>query len=600
MSQPLPLTAKMSRRAQLSLEALVLCLPCAFALVEWPAHLYLSRDSADYIAAASNLLQRGSLSLFINYTDWVHAPTLVPYLEKPPGLPLLLAPFLALLRDPMTAVLVTQGLCLVFYYLAAYLITLRLGLSLPVRAAALILFTIVAPIRQIHRYFWSETLFLALSMGAAYLAVRLLAGTRRKRDWILFLILLALSATVRYTGVANLALIAPVLLRRDTMRAARRLLAHRLVLMSILVAGGLLVALSLLADRLGNARPGIGPMQWIGIIVGIAGLLFGSAGLVLARKRTPDGGSREGEEAGPSAPELDAHSWAVLAAIAAFAPSLIWLARNRLLYGVFSHAIAPAGSLLADKLWVPFDYLWTDLLHVDHIPRLFLALVFFVLIILPLLRGPILGTAGSRRTAQIVILSAATAHFAVVWSLSLVATVEPIRGRYFSPVLVFLLLGVLNGTQQAADLARPPFLRQAVSWMPLLLLAAGAVVDPADFLPSVGHVSYPRERQLWREIDSIEWTRSSSHFYSDAAYTAGGTLHQIFSGRPQGFLWDPNVLRDPEILRTILSNGVNPFILVRERGYEAGILNEMDASGAVPLERILFDDTGFALYYLGR
>jgi hypothetical protein len=60
------------------------------------------------------------------------------------------------------------------------------------------------------------------------------------------------------------------------------------------------------------------------------------------------------------------------------------------------------------------------------------------------------------------------------------------------------------------------------------------------------------------------------------------------------------VLRDPEILRTILSNGVNPFILVRERGYEAGILNEMDASGAVPLERILFDDTGFALYYLGR
>jgi hypothetical protein len=60
------------------------------------------------------------------------------------------------------------------------------------------------------------------------------------------------------------------------------------------------------------------------------------------------------------------------------------------------------------------------------------------------------------------------------------------------------------------------------------------------------------------------------------------------------------VLRDPETLRHILTNGVNPFIVVKEDGYEAGILNEMNASGVVPLERILFHGTGFALYYLRR
>jgi hypothetical protein len=134
----------------------------------------------------------------------------------------------------------------------------------------------------------------------------------------------------------------------------------------------------------------------------------------------------------------------------------------------------------------------------------------------------------------------------------------------------------------------------------LLLLVLSNTFSPPDLAAFSGTINYPTERQLWSEINSIDWTRFSSCFYSDTSYSAGGYIHQIFSGRPQGIIWAPNVLRDPEILTHILSTGVNPFILVTENGYEAGILNEMSASGAVPMERILFEDAGFALYTLRR
>jgi hypothetical protein len=453
---------------------------------------------------------------------------------------------------------------------------------------------------MIHQYFWSETLFLALSIGAACLAVGLASGTRRRRDWILFLLLLAVSGTVRYMGAANLALIAPIIFQRETMRGAWHLLTQRRVLMGALIGGGLLAALSLSADVWGSGRDGIGPIQWLGILLGAAGLLVGLAGLVLPRKRPPSGMRSGGEGTRPDATRPNAHTWALLAVAAAAAPPLVWWARNRFLYGVFSLVNSPFEIFQAFKLWAPFEYAWNDLLDVGRYQRPLLAMLAAFLLLLPLLRKPISRTREVRRTAQIVLLSAAAAHFAVVWSLSLVATVEAVGARYFSPVLAFLLLGTLNGVQQAADLARARALRGAISALPLALLAVAAVMSPTTFLPSVGPVNYPRERQLWREIDRIEWTRSSSCFYTDVSYSAGGLLHQIFSGRPQGIIWDTGVLRDPETLRHILSNGVNPFILVKENGYEAGILNEMSASGVVPLERILFHDTGFALYYLRR
>jgi hypothetical protein len=182
----------------------------------------------------------------------------------------------------------------------------------------------------------------------------------------------------------------------------------------------------------------------------------------------------------------------------------------------------------------------------------------------------------------------------------LVSKFEGIGDRYFDPILAFILLGILNGLQQISEAIRPSIWRQVLIVTPLIFLVMSNNFHPADLLRNPGKINYPPERQLWKDIDKIQWTQSSSHFYSDGSYAGGGFVHQIYSGKLQSILWDPNVLRDPEKLMYILSNGVNPFILVVKNGPDATILDEMMTNGAVPLEKISFPDTGFGLYYLKK
>jgi hypothetical protein len=106
-----------------------------------------------------------------------------------------------------------------------------------------------------------------------------------------------------------------------------------------------------------------------------------------------------------------------------------------------------------------------------------------------------------------------------------------------------------------------------------------------------GGINYPTERNLWRDIHELEWTRSATHFYSDRDF-----VHQVFAGIPQRIIWEPSVLRDPGAVAAFLGSGENPFFLLREGIWEAGRLEEMMASGQVPLEKIEFSRYGFVLY----
>jgi hypothetical protein len=50
----------------------------------------------------------------------------------------------------------------------------------------------------------------------------------------------------------------------------------------------------------------------------------------------------------------------------------------------------------------------------------------------------------------------------------------------------------------------------------------------------------------------------------------------------------------------MLTGWVYPFILVTEDGADAHMLDKMNASGNLTLEKISFPDTGFALYYIKK
>ncbi|MGD0611498.1 MAG: hypothetical protein ABSB41_08260 [Anaerolineales bacterium] len=585
------------------LEVVVICVICTVAVLNWLAHVDLSQDSTTYITVADNFLKSGHLFFFVSATNFVNDPALIPYVDQPPGFPLLLVPFIAVFRDPMVSAIIAQSAYLVFFYIVIYLLTIRLKFSPLLRIVALILFTCLAPFILIHDYYWTETLFIALSIAAGFLAIGILTETDRKRNWILFLLVLAVSTMVRYTGVANLAWIAPLLLKRDVLRTAWRFFTHKYFFICISVGGGLLITLSLLADLLPNAKPGIGPMQWRGIILGVVALIIGLVGLLLWRyrfsKNYPEGWSLKAHSN-----KIDTSTWVLISLFASIAPILAWLVRNKLSYNVVSNWFNQANGLFPaiqfNKFTVPFQYIWNELLDFHIIPRPLVMILVIGLLVLPLFRLPVLGMAGSRKVAHTVILWVASAHFALIWLLSFITTSQPIGARYFSPILAFLLLGVLNGLQQISEFVRPRLWRQVLLVVPLVFLVFTNGFSPTSFFRSVGKINYPQERRLWSALDKINWTHSASFFYSDEGYAAGGYIHQIFSGKPQGILWDSNVVKDPQKIKRLLSAGVRPFLLVTENGPDARIFDGMISSGRLSLERISFPDAGYVLYDLGK
>ncbi len=590
-------------RAALLLEEFVLCFIMVVATLDWLGQLHLSPDSAGYISAARNLLKTGHLYSFVSVTDFRSDPRIVPYIDTPPGFPVLLVPFLAVFGDPLISALIAQCVYIVLFYLFVYWMTLRLGFSPLLRIVALILFTFVAPFRSIHNTYWTETLFIALSIGAGLFAIELLADATRAKTWLSFIVVVALSGLVRYTGVANLAWIAPFFLTKDALRAVWRLLTHRRTLAGLCVGGGLLIVLSLLADLLPIAKPGIGPMQWRGIVLGAAALIVGLAGLLSWRHR-PSKSNSEDQVLEAHLNRLDNSTWVLLSLLATVGPILAWLVRNRLVYDVVSNWLVRAnGSFPAfqfNRFGVPFQYIWNELLDFRIVPRPLVAILAIGLLVVPLLRLPVFGMAGSRKVAQTVILWAAGVHFVLVWFLSFVTRNEPIGGRYFSPILGLLFLGMLNGLQQVSESFRPGVWRQSFLAVPLVLLLLSGSFPPSGLIQGIGKVNFPRERQLWREIDGIAWTHSSSFFYSDSGYGMLGYLHEIFSGKPQGVIHSKIATLTPGNVERILSRGINPFILVIESGPEARTLDGMVASESIPLEKISFPDVGFVLYRLGE
>ena len=266
--------------------------------------------------------------------------------------------------------------------------------------------------------------------------------------------------------------------------------------------------------------------------------------------------------------------------------------------------VSPANGLLASfhrgNLWVPFLYIWNNLFNVNSLLRPILLGLTMILLLLPFFLPSSPNGSRFRKTAHIALLSGAVCQFALLWFLSLVTNISSIRERLFSPILAFLVLGIIDGIQCAVETPKLRKWGYAFTVVPLVFLFLTSTFSPSYFFQSIGKVNYPVEKQLWGEINKIEWTRTSSYFYSDSAYVAGGYIHQLYSGKLQGVIWNPQVLQDPDTVNHMLTRGVNPFILVTDHGADAGMLDDMDAKGDLPLEKISFPDTGFALYYLKK
>jgi hypothetical protein len=155
-----------------------------------------------------------------------------------------------------------------------------------------------------------------------------------------------------------------------------------------------------------------------------------------------------------------------------------------------------------------------------------------------------------------------------------------------------MTLACLHGLQSVVEALAPRRWVRILVIAPFLFLALGKDVVPTEVLADPGRIAFPIERDLWDEVHQVGPLRSSTHFYSDRDFN-----HQIFSGIPQRILWDATILRDPAAVRALLETGSRPFFLLREGSWEAGRLEELMASGQVPLEKTDFPGYGFVLYY---
>jgi len=584
------------RKKLLSILELFLVLAiCAVAILAWLSEFGLNQDSTGYITASMNLIKTGRLTNYVNFTNWINDPAVVPYFEQPPGFPLLLAPFILLFGDPLVSALIAQSVYLTLFYLFIYLMTLRLQFSPLLRIVTLVLFTFERSFFIIHNIFWTETLFIALSVGACYFVIGLYSAPNQKRDWIFLIVLLTLTSLIRYTGVANVLLLIPFLLKRDSLCAVQRILLHQYTIAVIFSGGVLLVIFALLSNFLPNAKPGIGPMQWLAILLGVTGVFIGIAGHLLRRKYRFETNVQY-----PTSNHMDTSTWAIFALLGAIIPILAWFCRNIYLYRIITQANRLFQVFLINRLLIPFQFIWSELLAFHFVPRPLAALLAVGLLFLPFSRLPVISMIGLRRVAHVFVLGTAAGHFLLIWSLSIVASNENIGARYFSPVLAFLLLGILNATQQISQSVRTSIWKQLILATPLLFLFFSTSFNPGKMLNNIGNIHHPIERQLWQKLNKLDWIQSSSFFYSDDAYNAGGFIHQIFSGKPQGILWDRDLLKDPQRVTDLLSRGTNPFILVTIDSPESRILDEMISSGAIPLEKILYLDTGYLLYRIRR
>lgn len=563
-------------------ELLVIGVFCLLTIGSLLAGPNLNPDSTSYITAASNIVRTGRLFIFANTPSRSMSPRIEPYTEQPPGFPLYLAPFVLVFRDPVVSALIAQSLAIAFFYIAVYLMSAQIRLHVVLRIQALLVIGALNSLRQLHSTIGSETLFISLSLAAGILALGILLGDRKRFGWPILVGSLALASSIRFVGVANAVWVLPMLFRRETIREVNWLLQKQRVSWGLLLAGISLIALSTFADVLIYSRElDIGARQLIGIALGAGLLLTGIVGIWLRRLNK--------KQIGLDRADLATHDelWSIAAVGAAIAPFLLWLIRNKLIYGhyAFWHRIFKVPN--TNILFAPVEFLSNELLEIRIGHSYIILVAIAVLWIVPFFIGT-----SQERKVHILIIGATAAFVAVVWIPSLFARIDVVGARLLSPAVVLGLLVTLHAIQVAFNSWSPLLWRYGLLLLPMLFLVLGKNIKLVDFSLSEIGLNHPAERQLWNEIRELEQFKESTHFYSDPIFE-----HQIYAGIPQRIIWDHDLIRDPEVLSDLLSRGKQPFILLSFNSPEAIQLAEILAVVPLELSRIEFPNSKYVLYY---
>ncbi len=188
---------------------------CAYGVVVyWLRRSALSPDSTNYLAAASNLVEHGRMFVFTNWPTLTLDPVEIPYTVQPFGFPLYLASFIIIFKDSFFASVMAQSLAIILFFIALYLYMQRSGLQFWTRFSLLVIVCSLQSFSQIFEFLWTEPLFIALTIFLALTVHDAFGKKKYKHSFILSILLLFLSSSLRFIGIFNLGFFLPALLER--------------------------------------------------------------------------------------------------------------------------------------------------------------------------------------------------------------------------------------------------------------------------------------------------------------------------------------------------------------------------------------------------
>ncbi len=275
-----------------------------------------------------------------------------------------------------------------------------------------------------------------------------------------------------------------------------------------------------------------------------------------------------------------------MAGLASFGPVLIWLARNKLLYGDLSvtHGIGKE---------IRLDFFSEVMKKLDNTePALFVFGFLFSIIILLIALYPMYSTKIKKvkqRVFQSSLILYGGVYLIGLVLVSFFAKIDTPDHRLLSPFILTFLIAFFYGIKVVNSRNKEKNYVQITMYSFCTLLAIASLVKfkYADSF-NLGTIKYPPEKVLWNNIKALGFSEGSSHFY-----TGPENIHQLFSSLPQRSMFNDEP-PDINLLKELLNKGRSPFFVINRKNPFYQKYDELLQEQG--LNRLDYSDLGYMIY----
>jgi hypothetical protein len=537
---------------------------CAISVIRALSTFSLSPDSTGYIAAAENLIRTGDLVSNSNSPSWTLEPVSEPYTEQPPGMPYFLVPFLLVLKEPFVGAAAAQASAIILFFVAVYALTNDLQVEPFFQVSCALAFTLFRPLQLIFSYFWSETLFIALTFLAIHFLVLAERNPKPGLYWMKALFMAAAASLTRFIGVFTFGIFVQALLQSRKSRWVRLALSFAF-LFGPLIAWG--IRNQLLFGSTSMTHVGQEDIQWEklfqqGIFLKnfishnavIADLILVFIFIcLLAPFLRPNFPGRQVWRLKTNFSKMHLSSIFLTllgTALVAFSLSAEWLGIGGSPgIGLKQVALIVLGVLLVARAWIGY----TNIIEYVRSWKAYNNWDWW--------------KSTPFQTYSLLLFGGLFQFFGIT-ALSIITPFSPLEDRLLAPSLALLLFAFLVGLYHFSRLVRVIPYTAIIFLIALIVAAVSPAFVKAEMAFTPGF-RFPPEQPLWQQINTYPGIKRVTHFYSDYNFN-----HEIYANRPQKIIVDQEKFKKAGFLKALMGKGNCPFVLVNKGGTMSQLMQQ--------------------------